>query len=120
MSYGYLVASTNPIPELQKHRRYRFLLIDSSKGFYVYSRLEESHELTTRQGEKSVITAAGKVFFSSIPTPFFFMDYLLIKKQCEADVAQIAKKTVRIGSFKTIRITTVEEFSLNCLYEILP
>ncbi len=118
MSYGYLVMSTSPISELQKHRRFKFSLIESSDIFFAYSRLEESNELTIRQGEKSLLTSAGRDFFSSIPKPFFLMDYLLTKKQSETEVINIAKLSLKSRSFRKIRIAANEALSLNCLYEV--
>ncbi len=118
MSYGYLVVSTSPISELQKHRRFKFSLIESCDDFFAYSRLEESDELTIRQGEKSLLTSAGKDFFSSMPKPFFLMDYLLTKKQSEMEVIDIAKSNLKTFSFRRMRITAGEELYLNCLYEV--
>lgn len=118
MSYGYLVVSVSPISELQKHRIFKFSLIESSDEFFAYSRLEESNKLTIRQGEKSLLTSAGKDFFSSIPKPFFLMNYLLTKKQSEMEVINVVKSNLKIGSFRKIRIAADEELSLNCLYEV--
>ncbi len=118
MSYGYLVASTSPIPELQKHRRFKFSLIESSGDFYAYSRLEESNELTTRQHEKSIFTSAGREFFASIRKSFFLVDFLLTKNQSEADVVKAVKSNLNSHSFKNIRIISGKELSLNCPYEV--
>ena len=118
MSYGYLIASTSPIPELQKNRRFKFLLLDSSDGYYFYSRLEERNELTIRDSQKSVITDAGKSFITSMLPPFFFMDYLLTKKQNESDLIQIIKKDVKVNNFKTLRISNLKELDLNVLHKV--
>lgn len=118
MSYGYLVASTSPIPDLEKHRRFKFSLIESSDDFYAYSRLEESNELTIRQDKKSLFTSAGKEFFSSIPKPFFLVDYLLTRKQSEAEIVKAVQSNLKARSFKKIRIISDKELSLNYLYEV--
>jgi len=93
----HLVASKSPIPELQKHRRFKFSLIESSGDFYAYSRLEESNELTIRQHEKSFFTSAGREFFASIPKPFFLVDFLLTKKQSEADIVKAVKSNLNLN-----------------------
>ena len=118
MSYGYLVISTRPIPELQKNRRFSFALIESSDGFFAYTRLEERNELTIRHGEKTQFTPAGKDFFSALPKPFFFMDYLLMNKQGEKDLINTAKSILKTCRFSKIHIDAGKELSLNCLYEV--
>jgi len=118
MSYGYLVVSRSPISEIQKHRRFRFSPIESSNDFFAYSRLEESNELTIRQGANSIFTPAGKEFFSSIPKPFFLSDYLLTKKQSEAEIVNLVKSKIKNRCFEKLRLTSEEKLSLNCLYEV--
>lgn len=118
MSYGYMVVSRTPIAEIQKHRRFKFLLIESSDDFFAYSRLEESNELTVRQGANSIFTPTGKEFFSGIPKPFFLVDYLLTKKQSEAEIVNLVKSKLKSGNFEKIRITSEAQLALNCLYEV--
>ena len=118
MSYGYLIASSSSIPEIQKSRRFKFLLLDSSNGFYIYSRLEESNELTIRNGQKSLITDAGKHFIANVSSPFFFMDYLLTKKQNEFDLVEFAKNDIRMKNFKTLHLSNFKDLVLNNLYMV--
>jgi len=94
------------------------VLIESSDGFFAYTRLEESNELTILRGEKSLVTLAGKNFFSALPKPFFFMDYLLINKQGEKDLIDTVKSILKTCRFSKIHIDAGKELSLNCLYEV--
>lgn len=119
MSYGYMIASKSSIPELLKNRTAKFVLIKSSNDFYVYSCLYESNELTVRMGEKSFFTDVGKTFFSSITKPYFFIDFLLQRRINEFDLTNIIILNVNTGSCKPIRISTDQELSLNCPYEVL-
>lgn len=119
MSYGYLVASSSSIPEIQKSRRFRFFLLDSSDGFYIYSRLEESNELTIRDGQKSLITDAGAFFIASIPVKIFFMDYLLVNKKNETDLIKAVKSDIKLKNFKTVHLPNFKEVVLNDLYMVI-
>lgn len=118
MSYGYLIASSSSTLEIQKSRRFKFTLLDSFDGLYIYSRLEESNELTIRDDRKSLITNAGKSFISSIPSPFFFMDFLLTNRVGELDMIKASKKYIKAKNFTTISLSNLKELALNRLYMV--
>lgn len=120
MSYGYMIGSNKPIPELPRSRRFKFTVIDTSKNFFLYSRLEESSELTHRKEGISNLTAAGKQFFSALPMPYFLMDYLLENRQGELDIAAVFLQKMHGGAFKVVSPVTLDTLSLNTLYKFQP
>lgn len=117
MSYGYLIGSKNPIPELPKSRRFKFTVIGPSENLFLYSRLEESNELTHRLGDMSSLTPAGRAFFSALPMPVFFMDFMLANRQGELELAAVFLSKMRGGAFKVVSPATLDRLSLNTLYK---
>jgi hypothetical protein len=92
MSYGYLIGSKNPIPELQKSRRFKFTVIGQSENLFLYSRPEESNELTQRLGDMSSLTP-------------------------ELELAAVFLSKMRGGAFKVVSPATLDRLSLNTLYK---
>ena len=94
------------------------MLTDSSVDFFAYSRLEESEELTTRQGTFYFFTPTGIKYFSQIPNPFFLIYYLLTRNQGEKDLVSLVRTKIKNQDFIRVRLQTEERLELNCLYEV--
>lgn len=116
MSYGYMIASMTPIPELQKHRRFKFSMTQFS-NLYIYSRLEETNSLTIRKSKISIITKTGEDFFSVIRGSFFLMDFLLLKNQSEAEVAKIFISDKKSPNFDLLMIKSGATILINHPYK---
>lgn len=117
MSYGYLVATPGPAAFLEKNRRHRFSRY-SHAGIDCYLRLEEGDSLTLRRGSTSVLTAEGAALFGAVGPTFWFMDFLMGRREGDADVLKRMQAAIDGGNVRFIELAPGTALRINRVYKV--
>lgn len=123
MSFGYLILTQKPLPELTKIREAAFSLITIKDGWYAYFRFCENDFYTKRSGEEeSEITKVGIEFLKFIgqisQKKFIFSDVILQHREGEADFIKLALKQIREKNVSVFNIDKDLKFGLRDFYFI--
>lgn len=119
MSYGYLVATPSPAVFLEKSRRYGFSRY-SHAGIDYYLRLEEGGSLTGRRGSTSVLTGEGAALLGTVAGTFWFMDFLMGRKEGDEDVLKRMQSAVGSGHASLIKLAPGIGLEINKVYKVEP
>ncbi len=118
MSYGYIIATSNPATCLETSRRYRFSKIQSHAGIDYYLRLEEGGSLTGRRGSTSVLTGEGAALLGTVAGTFWFMDFLMGRKEGDEDVLKRMQSAVGSGHASLIKLAPGIGLEINKVYRV--
>lgn len=120
MSYGYIIATSNPATCLEKNRRYRFSKIHSHAGIDHYLRWEEVDSLAVRRGSTSasVLTREGVALFGEVGPAFWFMDFLAHKKEGDMDILKKMQSAIGSGQTPLIKLAPGTGLEINKVYKV--
>lgn len=123
MSFGYLIATSQPCELLTKSRGETFSLIMNKMDLWFYFRFCEENIYTIRESEtESYITERGiewlKRIYAFNRGSFIFSDVLLQKGEGEENFAEIVLKSIKNNKILTVEIRSDLHFDLRKIYRI--
>ncbi|HEZ1581454.1 TPA: hypothetical protein WHF15_000680, partial [Neisseria meningitidis] len=123
MSFGYLIAPSQPCELLTKSRGETFSLIMDKMDLWIYFRFCEGNIYTIRKNEtESCLTERGGKWLKHIYEfnrgSFIFSYVLLKKRESEENFAEIVLKSIKNNKILTVKVRSGLHFDLRNIYRI--